>query len=194
MIDLKDLELDNAEPIDFKAYVFNISKPKPITTAEQAEKELYSFTSDYWMTAQLRKRGKSFNDIQKHFNNKYTMSELSYMLDKVVAVNTVMTNRDADILRQQMLMELEELEKVTWGGALIDDNGNTYLDPKHTKTLLMIKDRKIALQGIEPAKKVEVDVNHTITDAREKLTESYDRYFKMKQNAIDVTPSVDKAE
>jgi len=183
---LSNLECDTVAPIKTNINPFKISAPKQINSAEEAEKELFSFNPDFWIASHLKKRGRSLKDIYDHFKGRYTQVEIGYMLDKVITVNTFMANRDADLLRQQMLDELDDLEKIIWDYEKTGD-----LNEKHVKTLLQIKDRKILLLGLNAPEKVEIDINHSVADATEKLMNSYDRYMKMRQNSIDVTPKID---
>lgn len=167
---------------------FDISVPKPVTNAEQAEKELLSFDEDYWTAAKLFKRGKNIKDIYDHFKGKYKMTHISYMLDKVINVNTFMTDRDADHLRQVMLSKLDELENVLWNSAQIDPATDLTVMKNHDLRLLLnIHDRRIQLQGLAAPAKVEIDVNHQIDDAKNSLKALYER-FKKSKDIIDVTP------
>ena len=131
-----------------------------------------------------------FGNYCRTNNSKIFFSVLNNRMETVKTIE-----KDASMFKDNEYVRFEldiEIDKFKIHYLKIDSDA--LMHNAVTSKWSFIKDRKIALQGIEPAKKVEVDVNHTITDAREKLTESYDRYFKMKQNAIDVTPSVDKAE
>lgn len=200
MIPLKEIELgETSYELEDSPNMFEISSPKKITNAEEAESEMQSFSADYWTAAKLKKRGYSINDIYKHFGGKYKATHISYMLEKIIIVNNFMTSRDATILRHQMLDELEALEKQVWDTAGLDENNNTFLDDKQIRTLLSIKDRRINLQGLNAPEKVEIDVNHTIQDAREKLMDSYKRWEELKEKnrqknmnkMIDITPKID---
>ena len=86
-----DLQIDNVSPIkNAKRDIFRITEPGKVKTAEDADKEIMGFTPDYWLASNMRKKGRTVKDIFDHFGGRYSMAEVGHMLNKVVAVNSVL--------------------------------------------------------------------------------------------------------
>lgn len=171
-------------------FVCRIKPPGQLSTMEDVEKEIMSFNPDYWTAVKHRQRGKSIHWIHRHFNGKYSMSEISYMIEKVVIVNAMLSTREVDSLRQSALDELRELKSAVWAGAEIDPNTNeTVLSVAQVNTIAKLLDREILLQGLNKPEKVEVDITHNVDRSVEELKQRLDRFMEANQRkVIDVTP------
>jgi hypothetical protein len=132
--------------------------------------------------------------IQQHFVGKYTLTEISYIIEKVIAVNARLASKDVEILRQGVLDEINTLKQAIWSGAEIDPNTHeTILSPTQVKTLASLIDREILLQGLNKPEKVEVDITHKVDRSVEELNQRLERFREAAQRkVIDVTPSEDK--
>lgn len=171
-----------------------IKPPSKLDSIEDVEKQILSFTPDYWEIIKLRQRGKSLRQIQQHFVGKYTLTEISYIIEKVIAVNARLASKDVEILRQGVLDEINTLKQAIWSGAEIDPNTHeTILSPTQVKTLASLIDREILLQGLNKPEKVEVDITHKVDRSVEELNQRLERFREAAQRkVIDVTPSEDK--
>jgi phage tail protein X len=148
---------------------------KPLKTPEELERELLGIGSDFWVIAKHRSRGMSISQICRQFGNKYSASEVSWMIKKVLNVNHGLAVHDGELLREGLLMELDGYLNALYIEASTKYSSEELVGEQIPKAL-GIFDRKLKLLGVEAPTRVDVTVTNTINAANERLDEQLSKF------------------
>lgn len=185
---MQNIDLSKMTPIEHNREPFKIKEVSKLDNQTDVELALLSMQEDHWRMAQLKKRGHSMQDIARHFKYKYTINEISCILINILKINNFLSVNNTELLKRQMLDELEDLEKIAWNNAYINESEQTQLDNKDIKTILAIKQSRMKILGVEAPTEVKMDITHKTEMASEQLKLTYESYMRSKGKVIDVTP------
>lgn len=155
---------------------------EPIDTTKKLQEILQQVNPDVWLVGQLKSKGYSLNRIEEYFCNTYSLSEISYMLKQVIAVNHALAIQNPEMLRQLLVDEIDTIKH-----QLYETNAGIMTE-KMANVLLRMVETKAKLLGLNTPEVHKVDFSTTIRIANEALTEKRNNFMKS-QNIIDVTPN-----
>lgn len=181
-------DISKGDLVTLKSDPFKVEKPKAIRTMADAEREIRMVTPEYWECLNLTSKGYEVKDIYEKFHGRYTMQEITYMIDRVMRINIILHGKDRTILREKMVSKLHSLERQVWTNAGVADDNQVLLDDKSIKLLLQINDRITNLQGLNAPELIEVNVTQKIIDDRNSLAENYNSFMQDAGEIIDMVP------
>lgn len=171
--------LENSLSEEIKNATQLVLSPLPDPTVElsieELEKELLELSALHHICARMKSRGKSLNEVVASLKHQYgyhvTVTQVSYMIQKVLNLNFRMTPRSTELLRQQIDEQLDSL--IAGAYATATEDGRDYLNPLEAKIMLSVIDRKIKLHGLDAP----IEIKHSMSDEIRQLQE--DLYQKL---------------
>lgn len=158
-------------------------KQEEIKTRGKLEKTLAQLNPDAWKISNMVYHGHSYHEIFLHLGGKYSLEEIAYMVNQVVAVNKAVALDNPDMLRQLFIDRLNK-----YSSMLIENSGGIISEKTHN-ALVKNLEVQAKLLGLNAPEKVEVDVTQTIKLANESLADKIASFRKSRESdIIDVTP------
>ncbi len=162
-------------------------KQEEIKTRGKLDKILRQINPAAWEIANMVHVGKSYHQIFSHYGGKYSLEEIGYMVNQVVAVNKAVALDDKEMVRQLFLDKLNNYSQ-----KLIEQAGGI-IDEKVHNSLVKNLEVQAKLIGLNAPEEVKVDITQTIKTASQTLAEKMSSYKKSlgleeETEIIDVTP------
>lgn len=163
-------------------------RQEEIKTRGKLDKVLRQIHPDAWDVVNMVHHGKSYHQIFTHYAGKYSLEEIGYMVNQVVAVNKAVALDNKDMMRQLFIDKLNNYSE-----RLISQAGGIICEKTHN-ALVKNLEMQAKLLGLNAAEEVKVDITQTIKTANETLADKMANFRKNREPIIDVTPDKNSGE